>query len=118
MKNIMKFLLSEFTTHVAAMSDDDVWASIQKAEKLTAGCVSEEEYKDTSATTQYAQVGDYVKIVKSLSPLNRFEVGKIYKVVQLLSDGDWNIPGCVNLDCGGIYAKPSEYVVIKNYQEK
>lgn len=37
----MKTLLSEFSTHVASMSDDDVRASIQKAENLTAGCANE-----------------------------------------------------------------------------
>lgn len=37
----MKALLSEFTTHVTSMTDDDVRASIQNAERLTAGCSSE-----------------------------------------------------------------------------
>lgn len=37
----MKALLSEFTAHVASMTDDDVRASIRNAERLTAGCASE-----------------------------------------------------------------------------
>lgn len=38
-----KDLVSEFSAHVASMSDDDVRASIQNAERLTAGCAQEEE---------------------------------------------------------------------------
>lgn len=38
-----KALLSEFSAHVASMSDDEVRASIQNAERLTAGCAREEE---------------------------------------------------------------------------
>ena len=49
----MKALLSEFTVHVASMTDDDVRASIQNAERLTAGCSSEvgdiSEYDLTSS---------------------------------------------------------------------
>lgn len=63
-------------------------------------------------TKNYAKVGDYVKIIRSVSPTNRFEVGKTYRVVRLLSEDGWDIPGCVILDCGEPYAKPSEYVVI------
>ena len=37
----MKALLSEFTTHVASMTDDDVYASIENAERLTAECAGE-----------------------------------------------------------------------------
>ena len=33
-----KALLPEFCEHVTSMSDDDVRASIQNAERLTAGC--------------------------------------------------------------------------------
>lgn len=37
----MKALLAEFAVHLEQMSDDDVRASIQKAERLTAKCASE-----------------------------------------------------------------------------
>lgn len=37
----MKALLSEFTTRVASMTDDDVYASIENAEHLTAECAGE-----------------------------------------------------------------------------
>lgn len=65
---------------------------------------------------RYAEVGDYVKIVSSKSPTNRFSVGRIYKVARLLSEEGWNIPGCVILDCGEPYAKPSEYIIVSEYE--
>ena len=37
----MNTLLPEFAAHVAAMSDEDVRASILNAEQLTAGCANE-----------------------------------------------------------------------------
>ena len=37
----MKALLAEFSVHLEQMSDDDVRASIQRAERLTAKCASE-----------------------------------------------------------------------------
>lgn len=73
-----------------------VWRGVQTAEK------------------RHAQVGDYVKIVKITSPVKRFRVGGVYKVVQL--ETEWNIPGAVILDCGGYYASSQEYEVLEGYK--
>lgn len=67
---------------------------------------------------RHAKVGEYVRIVKSDYILNRYKVGEIHKVVRLLDEDGWKRPGHVFLDCGGIHAIPSEYVVLEGYDGK
>lgn len=61
---------------------------------------------------RFAKVGEYVKIVKSKHSTNKFKVGEIHKVVDYFDTK----MGLVHLDCGGVHAMPSEYVVLEGYR--
>lgn len=80
----MKVLLSEFTAHVVSMTDDDVRASIQNAERLTAGCANE-----------VGDIGEYDSITTNETGFQSFSTAAPpctdYSFISVRSVDAWNL---------------------------